>query len=284
MLISFDDFVDGCIDVGPWLRQTNMDIGGGKISISDIDLMKKYPEAEVATISGLDQETFEYFVGTYGRQLKAIRFFKNKRIEDLSPLGTLPELEHVDFFANQRVNSLWDMSSNTSLIGLSIADFSQLHSIENVQTAPNLEDFRIGNAIWCKMTVDSLLPLSGMKLKKLVFTGRAIVDQDLSFLEKLPVLSTFDFPANMLTTEQVAWIVSNFPSLNGFALSATIDYIAYDLERTNLPGKIIVGKRKPGLVIQGNEKRIEKYIANFDSLVEKYRNMAYHEAFPKRRD
>ena len=79
-------------------------------TVEDIDKLKLYPDAEVVTISGLQQDTFEYFINTYGKQLKAIRFFKNKFVEDLSLLGTLPQLEYVHFFYNQRVTALWNMT------------------------------------------------------------------------------------------------------------------------------------------------------------------------------
>lgn len=92
--------------------------------------------------------------------LKAIRFFKNKLVEDWSLLGTLPNLEYVDCFANQRISSLWDMSGNTSLTGLCIKDFSRLSSIEGIATAPALKEFIIGNAIWDKMVIESLMPLA----------------------------------------------------------------------------------------------------------------------------
>ena len=83
MNFSFESFVSGNFDYDKttkthnslWLREENMDIGGGKITISDIDKLKDFPDAEVVTISGLKQETFEYFIRTYGKQLKAIRFF-----------------------------------------------------------------------------------------------------------------------------------------------------------------------------------------------------------------
>ena len=52
------------------------DIGGGKITTTDIDRLKAYLDAEVVTISGLQQDTFEYLIKTYGKQLKAIRFSK----------------------------------------------------------------------------------------------------------------------------------------------------------------------------------------------------------------
>ena len=140
MEFTFDSFVDGSFDYDPktkthtclWLREEQMDIGGGKISIADIDKLKDYPKTDVVRISGLRQDTFEYFIQTYGNQLKAISFFKNKFIEDWSLLGTLTNVEYLHFFANQRISSLWDMSENRSLTGLCIEDFSRLSSIEGI--------------------------------------------------------------------------------------------------------------------------------------------------------
>lgn len=79
MDFSFKSFVDGNFDYDQttkkhsciWLRGEKMDIGGGKITVEDIDKLKLYPDAEVITIPGLQQDTFEYFVKTYGKQLKA---------------------------------------------------------------------------------------------------------------------------------------------------------------------------------------------------------------------
>ena len=289
MKFSFDSFVDGSYDfdattktnTGIWLREEKMDIGGGKISISDIDKLKDYPDADTVTVSGLNQETLEYFINTFGKQLKAIRFFKNKRIEDLSVLGTLPNLEYLYFFANNRITSLWNMSNNTSLTSICIEDYSGLSSISGIQTAPSLTEFRIGNAIWDKLELSSLSPLANTNIEKLSFYGRAITDNDLSFLETLPKLKVFDFSTNIFTTEQVAWMVANFPYMGGYALKAKIDCTLFE-SNTNLkkvPGTIIVGKRKPHLIVKGNEERIKKYVDKFEQLKTKYKAKSYEEAF-----
>lgn len=97
MKFSFDSFADGSFDYDCktknhtclWLREANMDIGGGTISKEEIDSLTNYPDIDVVTISGLRQDTFEYFIKNYGKQLRAIRFFKNKFVEDWSLLGTL---------------------------------------------------------------------------------------------------------------------------------------------------------------------------------------------------
>lgn len=269
MNFSFESFVNGQFDYDEttdkhnclWLHQENMDIGGGKISFADIDRMKDYPNEEVVIISGLRQDTFEYFIKTYGKQLKAIRFFKNKFVEDLSLLGTLPQLEYVSFFANQRVTVLWDMTSNTSLTGLCIEDFTKLTSVKGVEKAPALKELIIGNAVWSKMVVDSFMPLANTKIEKLSFTGRAILDNDLSFLENMPNLKEFDFDTNMFMTEQVAWIVANYPMLDGYALKAKIDVMPFDSNEHLVDDlqTIIVGKRKPVLEVKGNEEKFSSY-------------------------
>ena len=290
MDFSFESFVSGNFDYDKttkthnslWLREENMDIGGGKITIADIDKLKNYPDTEVVTISGLKQDTFEYFIKTYGKQLKAIRFFKNKFVEDLSLLGTLPHLEYVYFFANQRVTALWDMTENKSLSSLCIEDFSRLTSIRGVETAPALKEFRIGNAIWNTMVLDSLMPLSNSKIERLSFTGRAIGDNDFSFLETLPELKVFDFATNVFTTEQVAWIAANCPLAEGYALKAKVDCMLPDSNEhlVDVPKSIIVGKRKPILKVKGNEERIKKYVDSFEKLKKKYKGMSYKVAFP----
>ncbi len=280
MNFSFESFVDGSFDYDRetqrhtclWLRQEKMDIGGGTISVDDIDKIKEFPDTDVVTISGLHQDTFEYFIKTYGGQFKAIRFFKNKLVEDWSLLGTLPNLEYVYFFANQRISSLWDMSENISLTGLCIEDFTRLSSIKGIAKAPALKEFRIGNAVWDKMVIDSLMPLAHTNIEKFMFCGKSVIENDYSFLENMPNLKQFDFPTNMLTTEQVAWIVANFPNLEGYALRAKVD-LTHDSE------VLIVGKRKPFLTVEGNEKRIEKYIQSFEALKKKYIGVPYKTVF-----
>ena len=291
LAFTFEDFVIGNFDYSKetrthsclWLREENMNIGGGRISARDIDMMENYPDTDTVTISGLRQDTFEYFISKYGKQLKAIRFFKNKFIEDLSPLSDLTNLIYVYFFANQRVTSLWNMSRNHSLTSVGIDDFSRLHMIDSVNTAPALEEFQIGNAIWSTMCIESFLPLADTNIKRLSFTGKSINDNDFSFLERMSTLEQFDFSLNLLSTEQVAWIVANFPHLKGYSLRAKVDCELYksNSELRKVPGTIIVGKRKPALIIEGNENRIEKYIRHFEELKIKYKGLPYGSIFPK---
>ncbi|MCL2812106.1 MAG: hypothetical protein FWD25_09515 [Clostridia bacterium] len=289
-LDNFDKFISGSWDYDPekkihsglFLCAPNADIGGGRIPIEEIDVLKNYPQADTLTIMGLTQKTFEYFIHTYGKQLRAIRFFKNKMVEDWSLLGELPHLEFVHFFANQRITKLWDMRRNDALTGLSISDFSRLKSIAGIERAPGLQSFAIGNAIWLTMMVETLQPLAGTKIKHLDFSGKKIGNDDLSFLLEMKDLERFDFPLKLFTTEQVAWIVANKPGVTGRGLRPTFEFMGYNEEtkEMDIPTVCVIGKRKPMLQISTQSERIKKYTDAFYRLVEKYKGVPYQVAFP----
>ena len=111
------------------------EVDGGVITVDRIDEIAKYPEARSIIISGLGQDTFEYFISKYGNQFEAISFWKNKNVEDLSLLGSLKNIKYIHYFYNRKAADLWDMSGNTDLIGLSIYDFSKLHDISKIETS-----------------------------------------------------------------------------------------------------------------------------------------------------
>lgn len=257
-----------------FLCQQNADIGGGRISISDIDELANYPEVKSVTIAGLNQETFEYFIQTYGRQLRFIDFFKNKLVEDWSLLGTLPELECVHWFHNQRITKLWDMSENKSLKAVVLEDFTRLHNVDGIEKAPVLEWFGFGDAVWSTSELASLKPFTGTNIRRIDFYGKKIMDLDISFIPEMKKLEVFNFPSNHFTTEQVSWLVAKCPQLKGFAIRPYRDCVLWNSEthKSDIPAVIIVGKRKPTLAIKDNEKKISNYITKFEKLVEQYRN------------
>lgn len=267
------------------LHEHDMDIGGGKITKEDIDILAGFPKAEIVAVSGLRQDTFEYLIRTYGRQLKAISFLKNKMVEDWTLLGSLPQLQYIYWFSNHRIEKLWDMSGNTELKGLLISDFTRLHSIEGVEKAPSLRYFSIGNAIWLTMTVDSLMPLANTKITHLEFFGNKIADGNLSFFQSMTQLEHFDCSLKLLPTEHFAWIAANCPNVKGRALCAGEEGVVYETNGTGesvmLPGIYIAGKRKPALSYEGNERRIQKYIDAFEQMKEQYRGIPFLDAFPK---
>ena len=97
---------------------------------------------------------------------------------------------------------------------------------------------------------------------------------DMSFIPYLKHLEYFNFPSNLFSTEDVAWLVAKCPHLKGRSLKPYIDFFMWNSEtkKSDIPAAIIVGKRKPMLAIPGNEERIANYVAKFNKKVEEYKN------------
>lgn len=255
------------------IRNSSADVSGGRLTKTDIDILSDYPDVKSVTVFGLFQDTFEYFIQTYGKQLCYINFFKNPKVEDWSLLSTLTDLECIYWFHNQKITKLWDMSNNRSLRAIVLDDFTKLHDLSGVEKAPALEWFGFGNAVWSTAEIDSLKPFCGTNIKRINFSGKKIRDMDISFIPTLEKLEVFDFPTNLFTTEEIAYLVAKCPDLKGYSLHPYIEFKTFDEEtkRTDVPAVIIVGKRKPSFKVAGNEKRIDKYVCAFGDLVEKYK-------------
>src|SRR5579864_5396959 len=112
-------------DPPPWmLRIVLADIGGGRMSAAELARIDSArPSINALVISGLDQSMFEMLVARYGRRFTAIYFWKCPRIEDLTPLESLPSLTYVAFYWNQRAVRLWNFAATPNLRGLQWQDF-----------------------------------------------------------------------------------------------------------------------------------------------------------------
>ena len=79
---------------------------------------RRFPTATEISVNGLTQDTFEYLIAHYGSQFKVINFWKCPLVHDLTALESLPGIEYIVYFWNQKAEHLWDLSRNTSLKGL----------------------------------------------------------------------------------------------------------------------------------------------------------------------
>lgn len=267
---DFDDLAKQEWDSPLEIKAADADVSGGKIDIEEIDRVADHPEAKSVCIFGLRQDTFEYFIRTYGRQFRYIRFFKNKSVEDWSLLGTLPELEGLYWFHNQKITKLWDMSKNYALKAVELSDFTKLHDLSGIEKAPALEWFGFGDAVWSTSEIESLRPFLNTGIRRISFSGKTIRDMDISFIPQMKSLEVFDFPTNLFTMEEVAELVGKRPDLEGYSLKPYIETKLFNEEtrKADKPGVVLVGKRKPVLAVEGNEKRIASHVSKFNKIVE----------------
>ena len=251
------------------VEQKKRDIGGGIITCDEIDRFNEFDSTEKILISGLRQDTFEYFIRTQAYRFKMIMFWKNKLVEDWSLLSTLKNTEFIGYFHNQRINKMWDMSENLALEGLYISDFTRLHTLRGIEKAPNLERLSFGDAIWSTSDLKDLNPLENSRLKDFSFSGKSIETEDISIYTKMPNLEVLDFRSNLYTTEQLAWLVAKLPNVKGYSLRP---FIKFKRDTVDPKDVLICGKRKPFLSSIEDAQKIKVYVDKFEKLVAKYRN------------
>lgn len=252
----------------------------------DIDVLRKYPYLKTVTVTGLYQDTFEYFIRKFGAQFHAIRFEENPMVEDWTLLGRLPQLSFLSIRGNRHLTSLWDMTYHHALQGLALVGVPCLHDLRGIELAASLKHLHVGDALSLEASLSSLSPLAHTGIHHLTYMGKLTEDSRLSFVSAMPRLEEFHFPTNLFTTQQVAWMVANYPDVGGLSLTAMLE-TSKCIYGTNTPAVQIVGRKKPLLIRAGNEAKIEAYQKQFDSLVEAYRGAPYDEVFddaPRRRE
>lgn len=244
----------------------------GQVSITkeEIDELRNFPELTRLSITGLNQETFEYFIENYGKQFKAIYFFKMKTVSDLSPLENLKDIETICLFLNQRVDKLWDLSQNTSLQMLSIDDFSLLKNLAGIERAPQLKYFEFGNAVWAKSEIDIVNDMSETIIESISYNANVSPDNVIKFLQ-IPHLKELSFKTNAYKTEFIAWICSNYPNITGYSLKP---YVRLENDSVQICGK---GKPFISNKTEKDKIRIEKSVHKFEELKKKYFGLSFEE-------
>jgi hypothetical protein len=248
------------------------DVSGGRIAKDEIDVIKEFPSATEIAISGLTQDTFEYFVENYGHQFKAIIFWKCPLVGSLKAMEYLDQVEYIVYFWNQRAEHLWDFSKTKALKGFCYDDFTRMHDISEIADAPALEDLRFGNRVEPKYILNTLSPIKECAtLKNLAFSAKKLLDGKIEPLAYLKQLERLWFPSNLFSTEQVAWLKAHLPdTVVSKALNA---YWTLDKPLTT-SGKdidtVIVGKRKPLLSSVADKVRISKYVEQFNEMHQWY--------------
>ena len=249
------------------------EVDGGCISVDQIDeTIGNKPDAKTIVISGLRQDTFEYFVKTYGGQFDAISFWKNKLVGDLSPLGELKDIKFINYFFNQRATSLWNMSGNTALKGLSIYDFSRLHSIADIETAPNLEFFGIGDQVWAGMVIDSLKPVAKTNIKHFEWCGKTVSDNDYKCLAE-SAIEVLDINPIRFTIDELTDLLALFPDMLSGSITkpyVTASIVTKDKEDCTTYNYLC--KNKKVCIVGKDDERFSKYLNDFERLLAEKRS------------
>lgn len=225
---------------------------------------------EILEIFGMNQASLEHFVTHYAGTYRYLHFFHCQLIKDFSPLEDLNKLEAVRISWNIRTKNLWNFSKNENLRMLHVSDAKQITlNPALLATSPTLEDVCFYGSMFNNTPMENLDVFGRMpSLKALQLSNIRLLDRRLDFLTQAKQLEEFHFDAGMFTTEEIAWMVAKYPDLTGRCLKAC-SYENFDAPLNDVR---VCGFRKPSLDLPEGQKRLDKYIAEFDALVEKYRS------------
>ena len=238
------------------------------MSPDDVDYeMSKGKSKKVLEICGMNQKSFEHFVENYGEEYEFLSFFKCQLISDFSPLEKLKHLQGVSIYWNIRNSTLWDMSKNTELEYLWLDATKKIaYNPSALCTAKSVRQIVFIGDMDTPYPMYSLEWMKGMdSLERVYFRNIKLENRDTSVLDSVPSLRRFDFPAGMFTTEEIAYMCAKYPHIKGNSMGA------YNTEDAILNDVRICGYRKPSLDLPKGQVRLEKYIKEFDALVEKYK-------------
>lgn len=240
-----------------------------RITRHELDTIGRFPTATEISVSGLTQDTFEYFIAQYGSQFRVINFWKCPLVHDLTAMESLPRIEYVVYFWNQRAERLWDLSRNTRLKGFGFDDFTRMHDLSQLTSAPALQELHFGDKVWTKCVLNTLEPLGQCsKLKSLTFRARKILDGRVEPLANLRNLERLEFPANQFTCRQVAWLKARLPEtvrsevLRGYwTISQPIHHNGKDKDT------VLVGKGKRLLIDSKKDRALfDRHVDEFNTL------------------
>lgn len=267
-MITMDNFDSSSFDEYD-INLVQKEVGGGITTVEQIDMIRNFPDAKSIIISGLKQDAFEYFVNTYGRQFQAITFWKNKAVSDLSALSSLEDVEYISYFFNQKASKLWDMSNNKKLVGLSISDFSKLHSLDGIEKACNLESLYVHNRVEARMEIESLKPIVNTGIKYFLWGGKRVLDNDFGCLANSKI-EELDISPMQFTMLELAQLLALFPET--LKDSITQPYTSGGVkDKDGYTEYFFLCKGKRTCVKGKDDARFASYLNEFESLLKQCR-------------
>jgi hypothetical protein len=157
-----------------------------------------------------------------------------------------------------------------------------LTDLSDLATGTTLEELEFGDAIWDKSVFRTLEPIGSLLgLRHLRMSAKRIEDGRVQAIGALQKLQTVDFPANMFTTEQVAWLRARLPDTTTGMFLKPIEVL--ERKQAAVLGDrdvLVIGKRKPWLNSELDADRIRRFVDDFWRMVGQFRAMPTAEPRP----
>ena len=230
----------------------------------NIQKLGSFSKLEELWLSYVNQKEFEDIIKLVNPKLLYIYDLK---VDDLSLMERLTNLEILEVEWNTKAANLWDISKNKNLEALYIKDFSKLNDISLIRNSPSLKILSLsgGNSKPLKLqTLEDLGELN--QLEYLGLSNVRILDDSLEPISKLNNLKELGI-SNQFPTEEYAKLSVMLPN------TKCEKFNAFAPLGSPIGGKnvMVVGKRKPLLNNREDVIKLKKYEEQFKILQNKYR-------------
>jgi len=217
-------------------------------------------------LDNVSPQQLETLIEEFDPDLEAFAISGSPNIADFTFLERFPKLKRVYIWWNNKAESLWDFAKTPDIEYLYLNWMKTTMDISSLANAKKLRYFNMCN-------VKSLKPLEGLPAIECLYVW-GVEDEDIRPLITLPALKYLFCHPTAFNIEAYAMFEARRPDVDtdfweGLDGGVTITKVAPGEPETQRYVSF-VGKRQRGMVDCGDVQRIEKQMAKFRALKEKY--------------
>lgn len=193
--------------------------------------------------------------------------FKSPDLAWLAPLASAGGLEALELSRNTRLADLTALSGFSGLRLLSIVSCPKVRDLAPIGDLANLEILDLGGGMWNTFRVATLAPVARLeRLRFVALKAIRVEDESLAPLASLGRLERLEL-SNQFPTEEFARLSVALPGADCAMFQPFTEAHIGRKGRTVM----VTGKRKPFLSLPDDQARLDRYVARFRVLQDKFR-------------
>lgn len=226
--------------------------------------LAEFPPVEAIWIGDVNQRAFDEIVPLLD---PVYLQFNGLRVADLSPLGRLKRLEALEIDWNTKVTDISFLAGLTRLRLLALIHCTKVRDLAPIGQLENLEILDLGGGMWATFRPDTLAPVRKLKkLRGISLKAIRVGDESLAPVAELSGLRKIEL-SNQFPAEEYARLSVAFPDIDCPHFQPYLDFHA----GAKAKQVMITGKRGPVLSLPEDAARLERYVARFRAMQDKFR-------------